>query len=58
MAEKQKEMTVTELTTAIVSYIVSKNYSPSYIDGLQLILSRLNTYCTEKGIIGFSTEIG
>ncbi len=58
MAEKQKEMTVTELTAAIVPYIVSKNYSPSYIEGLQLILSRLNTYCAEKGITGFSTEVG
>lgn len=58
MAEKQNEMTVTELTAAIVPYIVSKNYSPSYIEGLQLILSRLNTYCAEKGITEFSTEVG
>lgn len=58
MAEKQNGMTVTELTAAIVPYIVSKNYSPSYIEGFQLILSRLNTYCAEKGITEFSTEIG
>lgn len=58
MAETQKEMTVAELTEAIVPYIVSKNYSSSYIEGLQLILSRLNNYCAEKGITGFSTEVG
>lgn len=58
MSETQKEMTVAELTEAIVPYIVSKNYSSSYIEGLQLILSRLNNYCAEKGITGFSTEVG
>lgn len=58
MAEEQKEMTVTELTAAIVPYIMGKNYSLSYVKGFQLILSRLEKYCTEKGITEFSTEIG
>lgn len=58
MAEEQKEMTVTELTAAIVPYIMGKNYSLSYVKGFQLILSRLEKYCAEKGITEFSTEIG
>lgn len=58
MAEEQKEMTVTELTAAIVPYIMGKNYSLSYVKGFQLILSRLEKYCTEKAITEFSTEVG
>lgn len=58
MVKTQIDMTVSELTEAIIPYIVSKNYSPSYIEGLQLILSRLKTYCAEKGITEFSTEVG
>lgn len=58
MAETQMEMTISELTAAIIPYIVSKNYSSSYIKGFKLILSRLEDYCAEKGITQFSTEVG
>ena len=58
MAEVNMDMTVSELTEAIVPYIVSKNYSPSYMKGFKLILSRLNDYCAENGITKFSTEVG
>ncbi len=58
MAETQVEMTVSELTSAIVPYIASKNYSQSYINGLKIILSRLNNFCAENGIQKFSTEVG
>ncbi len=44
MAEIQMDMTIPELTAAIIPYIESKNYSQSYFKGFKLILSRL-----EKG---------
>lgn len=58
MAETQMDMTVSELTAAIIPYIVSKNYSSSYMQGFKLILSRLEDYCAEKRITKFSTEVG
>lgn len=58
MAETQMDMTVPELTVAIIPYIESKNYSQSYFKGFKLILSRLEDYCAEKGITKFSTEVG
>lgn len=58
MTESQKEMTVPELTAAIIPYIESKNYSESYMKGFRLILTRLENYCAEKGITKFSTEVG
>lgn len=58
MTESQMDMTVPELTEAIIPYIESKNYSESYMKGFRLILTRLENYCAEKGITKFSTEVG
>ncbi len=58
MAEGYTNMTVTELTAAIIPYIENKGYSQSYISGFYLIWKKLNEYCAEKGITEFSTEVG
>lgn len=58
MTTEYRNMTVSELTAAIIPYIESKHYSQSYIAGFYLIWKRLNEYCAEKGITKFSTEVG
>lgn len=58
MTTEYRNMTVSELTTAIIPYIESKHYSQSYIAGFYLIWKRLNEYCAGKGITEFTTEVG
>lgn len=58
MTKANKDMTVSELTAAIIPYVEDKHYSKSYVSGLNLIWRRLEKYCTENGITKFSTEIG
>lgn len=58
MTTEYRNMTVLELTAAIIPYIESKHYSHSYISGFYLICRRLNEYCAKKGITEFSTDVG
>lgn len=58
MTTEYRNMTVSELTAAIIPYIESKHYSQSYIAGFYLIWKRLNEYCAGKGITEFTTEVG
>ena len=58
MTTEYRNMTVSELTEAIIPYIESKHYSQSYIAGFYLIWKRLNEYCAGKGITEFTTEVG
>lgn len=58
MPADTKNMTVLQLTEAVLPYIKAKNYSESYVKSFGNVFNCLNHYCTEHGITHFTTEVG
>lgn len=56
MPADTKNMTVLQLTEAVLPYIKAKNYSESYVKSFGNVFNCLNHYCTEHGITHFTTK--
>lgn len=52
-----KNMTISQLTTAIIPFIVERGYSEPYVEGLRQTFNHLNTYCDEHGLTILTAEV-
>ena len=58
MEKTTQQMTVTELTTAIMPLVESKGYHSGYVHDIRCILNQLVKFCEKKGESQFNTELG
>ena len=54
---EEKQLTVRELVDGVIPCITAKNYSDNYVRGFRCIFNRLISYCDERNVEYFTTEL-
>ena len=54
---EEKQLTVRELVDGVIPCITAKNYSDDYVRGFRCIFNRLISYCDERNVEYFTTEL-
>lgn len=58
MGKNTQQMTVAELTEAIMPLLKSKGYHSAYVNSMRCIFNQLEKFCEYKGESQFSAELG